>query len=307
MKELFVHVDLDDLWAIGECYGLVIPQRLRHFVYEDGLPRLLELLRELGMRATFFVCGADLEDKACASALAEVLRAGHQLANHSYSHDLGFRDLSATAMRDEILRTHRAAEEHLGIRLRGFRAPGYGWSQNLVRLLAELGYLYDSSLMPNPFGGVFRFFDARLTRKVSGRLGMKKTQFPRLWDAAHRIRPFEMRWADGIRIWELPVATAPLLRLPMQGSVCLQLGPRYFGFVHGLLRVSGVTPVVFLLHGSDVTDFARLDLDALKQVGYFSMSAETRMTRLRAYLTALAGERKVCLAEQWFEERASCL
>jgi hypothetical protein len=306
MSELFVHVDVDDLWAIAECYGLTAPAAKRHFVYEDGVPRLLDLLGEMRLRATFFVCGADAAEPECARVLKEALCRGHRLANHSLRHRLDFRRLSRQQMRDDIVRSHAAIEDRLGTRVTGFRAPGYAWSGALLETLAEADYLYDSSLMPSPFGMVFRALDARLTRRVGGQPRMK-TQYPRLADVLHPVRPFDVSLAGGRKIIELPVAAAPFVRLPFQASVCLQLGDTYFGAMHRLIGLARLTPVVFLLHAADTTDFARTDWALAARHSYFASDVQRRVARLRSFLTDLAAGRRVLLTEEWVEGRLGCL
>jgi peptidoglycan/xylan/chitin deacetylase (PgdA/CDA1 family) len=59
--------------------------------FDDGpdratTPRLLELLERYGTRATFFVVG----DKArrCPDLVQRILKEGHEIGNHSGSHDV---------------------------------------------------------------------------------------------------------------------------------------------------------------------------------------------------------------------------
>lgn len=305
-RQLFVHVDLDDLWAIGECYGVAIAERHQHQVYEDGVPRLLDLFEALRIRATFFVCGRDLAHRANLGILNEVLKRGHLLANHSWSHHLRFRELSESELEGEILRTHRIAQEELGVALRGFRAPGYGWTPRLLKVLRRCGYLYDSSLMPSPYGPIFRYFDNRIAPKAKGSR-KKKTQYPRVQDAFHSLRPFAVVDATGSQIWELPVGTTPWLRLPWQASVCLQLGKTYFEFVRRLVAASRLSPFVFLLHGADATDFGGISLPELSRLRYFTLGVSQRVELLQYFLTTVTRMAEVDVAENWFEARTSCL
>lgn len=57
--------------------------------FDDGptsyVPTLLELLRREQVTATFFVIGAEMQHRPDLAAL--IAREGHELANHSYSHD----------------------------------------------------------------------------------------------------------------------------------------------------------------------------------------------------------------------------
>ena len=65
-RTAFIHVDIDDLWSIGECYGVGVPHEQAGLVYRDALPRFRALFAETGVRATFFAVGRDVQnaDKA---------------------------------------------------------------------------------------------------------------------------------------------------------------------------------------------------------------------------------------------------
>ena len=56
--------------------------------FDDGpsneTPRFLEALDQLGVRATFFVCGANVE--RLPSVARAIVEAGHALGNHTFSH-----------------------------------------------------------------------------------------------------------------------------------------------------------------------------------------------------------------------------
>ena len=306
MKQLFVHVDVDDVWAVGECYGLTVPVHARRLVYEGGLPRLAELLERLRIAATFFVCGKDLEEPANVDILRELVRRGHNIANHSYSHSLRFRDLSTEEMRHEIEKTHTLIQDKLGVTPRGFRAPGYGWSRILLDILARYGYAYDSSLMPSPLGGALRYLDARLTCRACGE-PVRKTQYPRVSDSFFSSAPFRIVGSGGRFLWEIPVAAAPLLRIPFQASVCLSLPPAYFHFGELLCDISGQSPLTFLLHGADLTDFRRSDVPFFTSTKYFAQQVEEKERRIEGFLKSLLRNRVVTTTEVWVEEQYSCL
>lgn len=77
--------------------------------FDDGpdemTPRYLEVLDELGVPATFFVCG----DRAAKhpELIREYLRRGHQIANHGYDHTR-FTKLSRRELLDQLQRTDDA-------------------------------------------------------------------------------------------------------------------------------------------------------------------------------------------------------
>ncbi|MDT5271498.1 MAG: peptidoglycan-N-acetylglucosamine deacetylase [Acidobacteriota bacterium] len=88
------------LWQLSKSrtfqfFGRIVPrvntsQRLVALTFDDGPTRdktaeVLRLLREKNARATFFVTGAELEQNM--SLGRDIVAAGHELGNHSYSHE----------------------------------------------------------------------------------------------------------------------------------------------------------------------------------------------------------------------------
>jgi len=108
-----------------------------------GMPRILGLLREYSLPATFFVPGftADRYPRTVEAILEE----GHEIAHHSYAHFSPFAQTEEEERADfeRALQTLRRA----GVEPEGFRAPSWepGWLT--ARIVAEHGFLYDSSLM----------------------------------------------------------------------------------------------------------------------------------------------------------------
>ncbi|SPN97196.1 related to nodulation protein nodB [Cephalotrichum gorgonifer] len=103
---------------------------------------ILEVLRDNGARATFFVIGSQVEGRE--ARLREVIRGGHELANHAM-HDEPSRSLSDEALEAEIYQvrdmlTAAYADEKVDPPNAYFR-PGSGFfSDRMRRLLDSLGY-----------------------------------------------------------------------------------------------------------------------------------------------------------------------
>ncbi|HEY1273788.1 MAG TPA: polysaccharide deacetylase [Thermoleophilaceae bacterium] len=108
-----------------------------------GVPRLLELLSEYGLPATFFVPGLTAERHP--EAVDRIAAAGHEVGHHSYSHRSAV-DLSESEERADFERA-LAALERVGVRPAGHRAAMWEASWNTPALVAEYGLSYDSSLM----------------------------------------------------------------------------------------------------------------------------------------------------------------
>jgi cellulose synthase/poly-beta-1,6-N-acetylglucosamine synthase-like glycosyltransferase/peptidoglycan/xylan/chitin deacetylase (PgdA/CDA1 family)/spore germination protein YaaH len=93
--------------------------------FDDGpdprwTPKILDVLKEKNVPATFFVIGVD------ASQSPEILRReyaeGHEIGNHTYTHP-NFDDITKTQIRWELNLTQRLIESTLGVKSILFRPP----------------------------------------------------------------------------------------------------------------------------------------------------------------------------------------
>lgn len=95
--------------------------------YDDGpspgvTEKVLEELAKRNLRATFFMIGK--KAKAYASLAKEVADAGHEVANHTFTHP-NLAKLSQSRVEDEIERAQQAIAEATGQEPQWFRPP-YG-------------------------------------------------------------------------------------------------------------------------------------------------------------------------------------
>ena len=141
--------------------------------FDDGpdpsiTPRVLDLLAGAGARATFFVIGR--KGAAHRELLREVVRRGHTLANHTWSHPPAFFFLGPRALRDEIERTQDLLEEAAGAPPAWFRAPAGIRSPLLEPMLARTG-LHLASWTRRGFDALARdpaLVARRLTANLTG-------------------------------------------------------------------------------------------------------------------------------------------
>jgi peptidoglycan/xylan/chitin deacetylase (PgdA/CDA1 family) len=108
-----------------------------------GVPRLLALLAEYGLPATFFVPGLTAERYP--EAVEAILAAGHEVGHHSHSHRSAV-DLAEAGERADFERA-LAALDRVGVKPAGHRAALWEASWHTPALVAEYGLAYDSSLM----------------------------------------------------------------------------------------------------------------------------------------------------------------
>ena len=108
-----------------------------------GVPRILELLQQASIPATFFIPGHTIE--SFPTEVEAILAAGHEIAHHSYAHI----DPSGQTPAEERADMERALQalHKLGVQPRGFRSPSADFSAATLGLLEEYRFLYDSSLM----------------------------------------------------------------------------------------------------------------------------------------------------------------
>ena len=130
--------------AEGEQYATHL-STMSHQAYGPrvAVPRILELLARIDLRATFFVPGATAE--RWPRAVEAILAAGQEIALHSHDHVPLVR-LGADAQRADLERG-LAALERFGVRPTGYRAPLWQQTRVTLDLLPQYGIRYDSSLM----------------------------------------------------------------------------------------------------------------------------------------------------------------
>lgn len=308
----FIHIDVDDLWAVAECYGLSVADEVRHHITNDALPRFASLFSRLGIRATFFIVGHDLESVNFVQHLSQLLDDGHEIANHSHTHRLDFRALSYDDIYDEVAQCHRLASKKLGRQMIGFRAPGYAASPTLTQVLHAHKYRYDASLMPSPFGPVLRWMDSRLQRQAqqiplpsteinprpSPAAPQPKTQYPLFSDTFHTLWPKPFG-DDANALIRLPAAVAPALRLPFQAGVCMRLGWPYFRANFELYRRLPALPFTFLFHAADLADFSTIPLPFFQNSPFFGTPISQRLTLAERFLQTIATNRPIVTTEDW--------
>jgi peptidoglycan/xylan/chitin deacetylase (PgdA/CDA1 family) len=109
-----------------------------------GLPRVLSVLAEHEVRATFYVPGATAARHP--DEVRAVLAAGHELGHHGHTHRRPD-TLEPAEQRDEVVTALAVLGELAGGTPTGYRAPGWELTPATLACLAELGFASDSSLM----------------------------------------------------------------------------------------------------------------------------------------------------------------
>jgi len=110
-----------------------------------ALPRVVRLLEKADVPATFFFPAWSLK---LAPEQAKLIQAPgvHEIGVHGWIHELNTALDGETEAR--LLRqASDSIEEITGVRPVGYRAPSWNHSPNTLRIIRDMGFLYESSLM----------------------------------------------------------------------------------------------------------------------------------------------------------------
>jgi len=113
------------------------------FALNKGLVRILSLLREFNLRATFFVPGWVAENYSHLVDL--IVHDKHELALHGYMHE----KLNELSFDEELIVHDKALSilRRFQSRIYGFRRPYWELSSHTLEILSNRNIIYDSSLM----------------------------------------------------------------------------------------------------------------------------------------------------------------
>lgn len=110
----------------------------------SGVPRLLDILERNGICSTFFVPGYTAHRYP--KVVKDIVAAGHEIGHHGYMHET-LDGVSREREATYLDRGLEALEEVAGVRPLGYRAPMWEPTYSTPELLAERGFLYDSTFM----------------------------------------------------------------------------------------------------------------------------------------------------------------
>jgi len=191
------------------------------YTYNVMCRDILKLFARYGIKATFFCIADQLDQPETLTVFKEIVAAGHEIGNHTLSHP-EIDSLSDEEHVCDIRGGHEKISNMLGIRPIGYRAPAYYITERGLHELAELGYLYDSSVC-----------NSRLTRLIMTALSFVEKRFKLKKNSPLHARfsgsePCVIVFNDGRELIEWPIPTA--------------CGVAYYGTLH----CSMPAPVFFM-------------------------------------------------------------
>jgi polysaccharide deacetylase family protein (PEP-CTERM system associated) len=143
--------DIEEHFRIEAAAGLEIAPSLKAAYGERLLSSTDWILQELErrqIRATFFILGHLARDRP--GLVRSIHDAGHEVASHGWGHERLHR-LTPSTFLEDVRQSKEALEDVTGREVLGYRAPTFSivrWTAWAIDVLAELGFLYDSSIYP---------------------------------------------------------------------------------------------------------------------------------------------------------------
>ena len=143
-------IDVEDYFQVEAFARQIDPKTWDSYSLrvEKNTDRILALLEQRGVRATFFILGWVAE--RCPDLVKRIQELGHEIGCHSYGHQAIYNGTYEDFERD--LRRAKAVIENItGRALKSYRAPSFSITSRTMwalGVLAEEGFENDSSIFP---------------------------------------------------------------------------------------------------------------------------------------------------------------
>ena len=109
-----------------------------------GVPRILNQLKDYDLKGCFFIPGKIVEEFP--DLAHRILDEGHEVGFHGYDHT-NPADLTYEQEKEDFEKGLEVFETELKIRPEGYRSAGAQMSDHTWALLADFGFVYDSTMM----------------------------------------------------------------------------------------------------------------------------------------------------------------
>ena len=139
-------MDADSLIHIArpkDSYDRLYPITMGKYGPTVAVPRILETYKKFGLKQSFFIPGWCLEQYQ--ETVDLILKGGHEIGHHGWIHEDPI--VTKGNQRHWVEKALDSYGRIVGGKPRGYRAPVYNVTQEVIDLLIEHDFKYDSSLM----------------------------------------------------------------------------------------------------------------------------------------------------------------
>src|ERR1044071_8380812 len=143
-------IDVEDYFHVHAFSEIIDPADWDDYPsrVERNTLRVIEIFADYSVKATFFVLG--WVAKKYPKLPLQILLAGHQVGCHGFAHRAIYAE-SPAEFRQDVKLAKIVLEDALGASLTSYRAPSYSITASTLwalDILAEEGFIYDSSIFP---------------------------------------------------------------------------------------------------------------------------------------------------------------
>lgn len=239
-------IDLEDYWSILCRDWLGIPDAKPTEAVLRNTRWYINVFNKHNVKATFFILGEVAE--AFPDLIKQIAAEKHEIAVHGFYHRQIFK-LSRDEFKKEISDAKKLLEDLSGQQVIGHRAPAFSINKDTqwaLEVLAELGFVYDSSISP---------------------MAGKRYGWPDFRKAIHK-----MQMPNGQSIIEVPMSTISIgvRELGIGGGYM-----RHFPYLYTKLAIKHIQknrPAIIYLHPYEIDiEEKKFELDKLTAQGKYQV------------------------------------
>lgn len=140
---------------IEEWYSLLINQKdcsifeSPKIKIESKIDIIIDICNEYNVKSTCFVLGRLAENKP--NIVKKLSDNGHEIASHSYNHDLVY-SMKPSEFKKDLIKSKNILEDITGKKVTGYRAPCWSINEDCIewyyKILEEIDIEYSSSIYP---------------------------------------------------------------------------------------------------------------------------------------------------------------
>lgn len=188
---------------------------------------ILEILDVNNVKATFFILGMVAEEFP--NLIKDISQRGHEIGVHGFNH-IRFDQMTPSKATEELKAAKKILEDLTGVEVLGHRAPAFSINEKnawALDVIAECGFLYDSSIMPTKslnYG--WKGYDKNIS---------------------------SIKTLKGIDLIEVPISTTTFLgrSIPYSGGSYLRLLPLAY-LKYAFAKEEEVRPGILYIHPYEV-------------------------------------------------------
>lgn len=259
-RSLLITVDVEE-WYDSEWFDISkITASPPSFCARDT-DRVIDLFKSLNVEATFFVLGEIA--KRSPSIIEKIVKADHEVACHAYEH-FSPNSLGPIEFDNQIRKAKSVIEHVAGRKIIGFRSPNFSMTSDMIKLLQDARFKYDSSVIPSI--------------KIPTWYGQPTAPL-----IPYRPnRPTSSKRNPDQDFWEMPIAVHPVLRFPGGGGWFLRnLGYPWTRMIVRSLLKRG--PAVVYIHPWELSEnnpkFAGIPAHVFRRTGKYVIDSIKSLVR----------------------------